>query len=146
MVMKKLILLITIMMLNACDNKFFDFTSSSASKQKQTIAGGEPFFLQIGKEAYIGSEDLTLRFESVPMDCRCPEGAMCIWAGYAEVRIVASKPGFDSKILPLRMPELDSAAFYTYTLKLINLTPYPSIEGDLDTAAYRAELVLNKFE
>lgn len=139
-------LLITLLLLNACDNRFFDFTSSSASKQKQAIAVGEPFFLQIGKEAYIGSEDLTLRFESVPIDCRCPEGAMCIWAGYAEICILASKPAFDSKILNLRTPELDSAAFYTYTLKLINLTPYPSIEGDLDTTAYRAELVLEKLE
>ncbi|HUM70447.1 MAG TPA: hypothetical protein PLK31_16565, partial [Chloroflexota bacterium] len=49
----------------------------------------EPFALAGGAETMVGTEGLTLYFESVLEDSRCPTQVNCFWTGQARFLIVA---------------------------------------------------------
>lgn len=144
--MKKIIVTIMFIMLIACDNKFIDSALPSSSKHKSEASLGESFHIKIGNEIFFESESLTLRFESVPIDCRCPNGALCIWEGYAEIVLKAEKKGLDplTLIISTYNGDQDSVIFPGYSLQWVGLTPYPSIDVERDTTAYDAELILRK--
>lgn len=42
---------------------------------------GEPFWLAQGEQAVSADGPTAVRFVAVVGDSRCPEGAMCVWAG-----------------------------------------------------------------
>ncbi|MBL7995508.1 hypothetical protein JNM05_09050, partial [bacterium] len=119
---------------------------SHSSGKSEAPQSEESLVIQVGKTVYFGSEDLSIFFESVPMDCRCPEGAMCVWAGYVEIALKAEKKGWSPIDLTLSTlnGNLDSVSFLGYSLHLIAVTPYPSIDHERDSTAYKAELILRK--
>jgi hypothetical protein len=96
---------------------------------------GEPFELALGEERSIAGADLTLRFEAVIEDSRCPADAQCIWAGRAVVAIEARAGAGAPETLTLGLPggitpdapELQAAG--AHTVRLLSLDPYPATSG-----------------
>jgi hypothetical protein len=144
--MKLHLMFLLVIIFASCENRIDDSLIQKQSKTAKDQEIGEPFLIQIGKEVYFKNENLTIMFESVPQDCRCPEGAVCIWAGYVEIALKAVKQG--QQPLELKLSTLDgdrdSVAFTGYSLHLVDVTPYPSIERERDTTAYQAELILKR--
>lgn len=100
----------------------------------QILKLNEPFELRIGQSAIINYGELSFKFDSVPYDYRCPEDALCIWAGYAAVvlRFPNSTDTLYSEI-----------AYERFEIKLISLSPYPkNLPIPQDT--YVATLVVTK--
>lgn len=48
---------------------------------------GEPFWLALGERSVSADGPTAIRFVAVVGDSRCPEGAMCVWAGEATVDV-----------------------------------------------------------
>lgn len=71
------------------------------------------------------ADGLTITFESVTGDSRCPEGVECIWAGEARVRLVVN--GTSEEILAMDAVLAPDAVIQRgdVTLRAIDLTPYP---------------------
>lgn len=91
---------------------------------------GEPVELHIGQEARVASESLTLLFDSVLEDSRCPEDLQCVWAGNAKVRIEATKAPHTRETLHLNTGlDLSTGeagplrSFLNYEIELLNLAP-----------------------
>ena len=144
--MKKYLICFVILIISGCDSVLVNSFSSHSAGKLGIPQLEESFIIQVGKTVYFENEDLGIRFESVPMDCRCPDGAVCIWAGYVEIALKAEKkgwPAIDLKLSTL-VGERDSVSFHGYSLHLVDVTPYPSIEHERDTTAYKAELILKK--
>lgn len=58
--------------------------SEELNLNKDGLVGlGDTIVLKTGQTAAIQSEHLTISFNKVVSDSRCPEGAMCFWAGEA---------------------------------------------------------------
>jgi hypothetical protein len=103
---------------------------------------GEPFTLAPGEMARLPAEALTIGFQQVVSDDRCPRQLACEWPG--EARLLATVQASD---LPTRTFELSSYGYaaedgmlYTdYAIRLVEVAPYPEESMDeIAPDAYRA--------
>jgi hypothetical protein len=101
---------------------------------------GDSFELKIGESASIKNEQLNFQFVNVPEDSRCPEGAMCIWAGNAAV-VIKIFNVMDTVNTYLNPKEID---YDSYTITLLKLSPYPKIGVPRDTMQYVGQFVVTK--
>ncbi|MCL4266829.1 MAG: hypothetical protein KJ069_26855 [Anaerolineae bacterium] len=109
----------------------------------------EPFALAGDAETVVGTEGLTLHFERVLEDSRCPTQVDCVWSGQARILIVASQPGQEPVELefntnPTPDQTVDLLPAYGYTVQLIQLDPYPQTTDPILFADYRAQLVVTR--
>lgn len=106
---------------------------------------GQPFELRVGRSATVAGEGLTVSFEGVPSDSRCPTGVQCIWAGNAVVQVVLSKDGkaFGAELNTGLEPT--SVDYLNYNVALVSLDPYPTAKGGaIPQSQYRATFIVTK--
>jgi hypothetical protein len=98
-----------------------------------------------GKDAKVKGEDLKISFLSVAEDSRCPDGVKCVWAGNAKVRLSVRNSKDECAEFELNT-NADPLAydFGKYQISLANLSPYPSINGELKPRSYTATVVVTK--
>ena len=89
---------------------------------------GVPFILP-GSQRVVVDGGLTITFQAVPTDSRCPKDVDCVWAGEAKVTLAVEAPGSDLAIITLTtLAELNTpipASYAGYQLELLDLAPYP---------------------
>jgi hypothetical protein len=124
---------------------FFSPLFAKQSRQAEMIRLGQEFELKINQDATIEGEGLTVAFESVLEDGRCPEGLTCVWAGNAKIKIKLSKrprtPGaveLNTGVKP------KSSSFLDYEIKLVALNPRPKGDKPVETNEYKATLIVVK--
>jgi hypothetical protein len=105
----------------------------------------QEFSLQIGQEIVVRGEDLTLAFLAVTEDSRCPEGAMCIWAGNGKILVELTKLGAGTVSAGLNTYlEPKKLSYSNYQIYLKELRPYPRVDGRISIDEYAATLVVTK--
>jgi hypothetical protein len=115
------------------------------SRKSEVIGLGKEFELKVDQEAVVEGEGLTIAFESVLEDSRCPKGVDCIWSGNAKISIKSSK----SKQTPAKV-ELNtddgpkSSSYMNYEIKLIALKPNRKPDVPLQRDEYRTVLIISK--
>lgn len=109
-----------------------------------TVSLDQPFELGVGRSATVAGEGVTVRFEGVPSDSRCPTGVQCVWAGDALVHAVLSKDrkAFGAELHTTLDPR--SVDYLTYNVALVSLAPYPSTSGSISQSQYRATFVVTR--
>jgi len=119
--------------------------SAQRSRNAEVIRLGQEFGLKIDQEALIEGEDLAVRFEKALEDSRCPEDAVCVWAGNAKIRLKLSK----QKQAPATV-ELNtyigakSSSYLNYEIKLVTLKPLPKADKAVQPNEYIATLIVTK--
>lgn len=95
--------------------------------------------LEEHERADLPAFDASLTFDRVVQDSRCPDGAVCVWAGEAEIHVTFRPETASGLKLPLKlaglMPSEDaltSVDTLGYRFTLVKLEPYPS---EADTTA-----------
>lgn len=111
---------------------------------------GTPFSLRIGGKAEVqdaqSGTPVSIAFESVEEDSRCPEGANCIWAGRAVVRLTVN--GSPVKVTEGMIPDSAQPVWGNYRFVMQSLEPYPKA-SDVQLSerkkekSYRARLQVN---
>lgn len=110
-----------------------------------SVSLDQPFELRVGRSATVAGEGLTVSFQAVPSDSRCPTGVQCVWAGNAVVQVVLSKDGkaFGAELNTNQEPT--SVAYLNYNVALVSLAPYPTANGGaISQSQYRATFVVTK--
>jgi len=120
-------------------------TACDESPTGPSVSLDARFTLAEGETASVQGRGVSLRFESVTGDSRCPGDAVCITGGDAVVRIQASG---DAGTLSLDLHTGDtSRASVTYgglKVTLVELQPYPfSSRPAITPGDYRATLVVS---
>ena len=115
----------------------------------QAARVGREFRIKAGRTVTLAREGLRLRFVRVTTDSRCPTGVDCGWAGNAEVLVEVSATNRRvSKTLKLNTnasPERPAEDKYrTYTVKLVELKPYPRTTRKIRQGEYTATLLVSK--
>lgn len=115
----------------------------------QAARVGREFRIKAGRTVTLAREGLRLRFVRVTTDSRCPEAVDCVWAGNAEVLVEVSATNRRvSKTLKLNTnasPERPAEDKYrTYTVKLIELKPYPRTTRKMRQGEYTATLLVTR--
>ncbi|MBM2841489.1 MAG: hypothetical protein HW412_2017 [Bacteroidetes bacterium] len=101
---------------------------------------GEEFDLKIGERVVVQNQNLFIKFKTVDGDSRCPEGAMCLWAGNAKVFLLVSRE--DIALNTYLDPKL--ATYSNYTIRLVVLNPPPRLNDPIDSKEYVARLLVTK--
>lgn len=84
---------------------------------------------------------MSIRFEDVLEDSRCPVGATCVWAGNARVALTVERTGEDPARIELNtLREPRSATVSGCTVDLADLTPTRKVGEELDRRAYAVTL------
>jgi hypothetical protein len=99
---------------------------------------GEQFVLRFGEGVSVQNAGLKIVFQDVTEDSRCPEGAVCVWAGNARVLLGVN----DSTIALNTMLDPKLAVLGKYVVRLSSLGPYPMIGQRIQKGDYVASLMV----
>jgi hypothetical protein len=103
---------------------------------------GQSFELRAGSSAIVEG-GLTITFNGVKSDSRCPMDALCVWAGDAIVAVSLSQTGGDPAERELHTASAGSEASYrSYWVKLVALAPYPRSDRQIRQQDYAATLAV----
>jgi len=99
-----------------------------------------------GESHRIPETDLTIVFETVVDDSRCPSGVTCIREGDAAVRLRIEKPATPPSSLTLHTsgPGNREAVVDNVTLRLVEVKPYPSGDSKPRPEEYRVTLLIQR--
>jgi hypothetical protein len=106
------------------------------------VVAGKPFELRPGATATL-PDGITIKFERVTGDSRCPTDVNCVWAGEAILAISVSTGRGDAEKRELKTsPGGSTASLGDYTVSLTALTPYPRATQQIPPNDYVATLVV----
>lgn len=91
-------------------------------------------------------EEISITMLPVEYDSRCPEGAVCIWAGYAKVDLLFSSLGKEVSVSLSTDPGLSNipnkVSVEGYSFQLLELNPYPALGSEANSKEYKAKLLI----
>lgn len=104
----------------------------------------EPLVLKPGGSAQLTDENVSLTFERVEKDSRCPYPAMCAVQGSGVVHVTLRA---DGKTTPLTLDtdKQTTQRFENYAVTLLTLAPYPQVDQEIAAEEYQATFVIRKF-
>lgn len=103
---------------------------------------GVPFEIQVGDNAQIpnGAEITILNVE----DSRCPADVLCVWQGEAKITINVMKDSQDRGNFVLStLQEKTMQSFDSFTIKLVEVQPYPYSNKEILLSDYVITLVVS---
>ena len=99
--------------------------------------------LAAGASTQVPSANLSIRFDSVTADSRCPSDVQCIQAGSATVALTISQISgvMTAQLLPLTtVPGKDTATSFGQPIRLVRVAPVPVSTMPTPKSAYQIEL------
>ncbi len=93
-----------------------------------------------GQTAPITEASISVKFEGVSGDSRCPADAFCIQGGDALVQIQVMPSTGGSQPYVLHTGDMRPVTHADLTIALVQLTPYPFSSQPIDPSAYRATI------
>ncbi|TDD82292.1 hypothetical protein [Actinomadura rubrisoli] len=121
-------------------------TGASADPADPAVKPGTAFTLAPGRTARLEGGALTVRFDDVKNDSRCPANVHCVWAGDATVTvtITAGKAAPAPRELHVTGTSAKSAAVPGYVVSLVGLAPERKTDKPVPSGDYRAQLRIDK--
>ena len=105
---------------------------------------GEPFDLRVGETAYIADTRFSVRADSVPEDSRCPQNAVCVWAGNARVSLTL-RDGANTSAVELNSTiEPRAMVRWGYRTELTGVQPLPTAGQRIAAETYVVRLVVGR--
>lgn len=134
--MKSFFALIVTLLLLSCNK------DDSTDLEKINLELGQNASLKNGECLDIRQTPFEICLDSV-WDSRCPEGANCIWAGNATA-FFSLKAGSEKKnfLLHTHPNSSEDTVIDNLHFKLIDVTPYPQLNSEIDPADYSVELLI----
>lgn len=100
---------------------------------------GQEISVKVGETKTASKSGFKANFISVLEDSRCPEGANCIWAGQARIKVtIETKDGQSMNVELSTNGENQSVQVATYLIHLVKLTPQPSAQKAPEEKEYSA--------
>jgi len=142
--MIRLIVLIACLSVLACGSNAPRSTPTTPVPDREPTNEGEArdrLEIPLGRSVHLDTAHLTIQFESVPEDSRCPLDVVCAWAGNGAVRLnLVSGAGSSTPSTLNTTLEPQSVVSQGVSIRLLELKPYPVHPGPHDPAAYIAVL------
>jgi hypothetical protein len=120
------------------------FSGAGFAQESSPPKVGEEFELAVHQTAQISADNISVTFQEVLEDSRCPVDVTCIWAGLAKVSLQVSVSGQEREISLSTSPPENSAVFENYTFWLISVRPAPRSDQNIDSSAYFVTVRVDK--
>jgi hypothetical protein len=111
----------------------------------QPTAPSEQVTLAPGEQVTVLGDRLTLRFDEVVSDSRCPTSEQCVWAGRAEVALTATAKGTSASyrvFAPGASP--NGVVHEDVYIELVRLDPHPKTSRGIPKDQYRASFQIRR--
>lgn len=115
-----------------------------------TFALNDTTKILYGEGLYNPDNNLGISFDSVLIDCRCPEGVTCFWAGYVSV----SMKFYNGNAKPVSFSLenyndknrnfVNDTTISGYNVKLIDCLPYPDINVERKFSDYYVKVLVSQ--
>jgi hypothetical protein len=128
------LVLLTVVTLAACSDK--SPATPSPVARDVTLAPGQT--------ASIEEAAISIRFQGVTGDSRCPGDAICITGGSAQVHIEVIPARGDRQPYVLHTGDLRPVSHGDLTIGLKELSPYPFVSRPIQPSDYRAKLTVTR--
>jgi len=116
--------------------------------ESNDVSYSQEFEIQVNHSLKTVDKKYVINFDSVFMDSRCPMEADCVWSGVAGVRFTISKKNSSFRTVEVytlnNQSYSDSVVFDELKIKLLGLSPYPSISHKINYSEYVAKIQLSK--
>lgn len=112
------------------------------SSNPQQVNAGQPFKLSPGESAMTANNELTITFNSVISDSRCPSDAMCIQAGEAKVSLTLQSSQGSQDVELSTAGDNNQLAYGGYVVQLKDLEPYPISSKPIAPETYEMTLII----
>lgn len=97
-----------------------------------------------GQSAFVSEARLTVQFEGVVGDSRCPADAVCVLGGDAIVRLRVTAAGGSARTHELHTGDMKPVQHDDVTIALVELSPYPFSARQIQPDEYRATLRISR--
>ena len=99
----------------------------------------------VNRQKVVPGSKLTVKFISLIEDSRCPEGARCIQAGNARIKVMVSRRGGESKTFEMNTNLGPKGETYEgYAINLVSLTPTPKDNIRINPNGYMATFTITR--
>jgi hypothetical protein len=115
---------------------------ATAVSPNTTASLDEAFALAPGQAVTVGALSLTVRFDSVTADSRCPASVQCVWAGDGAVHLTVTRSGAVREVDLHTTLDPQTLSETGYTLTLVALDPAKATADPIPAASYRATLIV----
>jgi len=122
-----------------CDKEKNDLTSK--------LILGDSIDLSISETIYNYESEISIKFDSVINDSRCPTNVTCIWEGNAAMKYSFSKYNNSiSFVLNTNGgPNFKrDTVIFAYKIEFLNLYPYPEDPGEISQSDYFSKILILK--
>ena len=124
------------------------FFSCAEDQNCVDAAIGEEISIQVFDTATYCSENLSITFNAYPNESRCPSNVTCIWAGFVEVELLINQKGKENVLKLSTEPNISGLPVQNkvgdYSIKLIDVMPYPATNIRIDPNEFRVVLLIEK--
>ena len=131
--MRFVVLLCCLLAVSACDERVTGPTSPLNSEF--TLAPGETVALE--------GASLSVRFNQITGDNRCPADALCVLGGSADVSVTAISGG-STREHTLRTGDTQPVQHDGFTISLVQVSPYPFSARTIEPHEYRVTLKVTR--
>ena len=115
--------------------------------QIDTLIFNDTLVIKQDEIKYNFEQHVSIYFDSVLTDSRCPKNSKCKWAGNAEVKLIFKNKNSKTNII-LNTHGGDrfktDSLINEYRIQLINLFPYPETIELIKQEDYSAEIMIKK--
>src|SRR5262245_17404291 len=119
------------------------FAACDESVTGPTVPLNREFELAPGQSAFVDNASLTIRFDGVTGDSRCPADAVCILGGDAIVHVAVTSRQ-SSRDYELHTGDMRPVLHEGLTIALVQLQPYPFSSRTINPGDYRATLKITR--
>lgn len=110
----------------------------------QTQDKTEEVKIRFGEQKAVTKDKIKIKFVSLVEDSRCPEGADCIWAGNAKIKIEISCSNRTETFEINTNLGVKGASFDGYAINLTSLTPAPKVDVQVAESDYFATFEISR--
>lgn len=97
-------------------------TTGATVPEPRAVPLGQAFSIALGESVMVTGEDLTITYDEVVEDSRCPPGVQCIQAGTATIALTLAKTGIAPATRNLTLDISPTSVRYgEYSVKITSL-------------------------
>ena len=122
-------------------------TRADSERRTEPARLGQEFDLRVGQRAVFRKTNLTVKFAAVKEDSRCPSDVTCVWAGNARVELLLTNGRRTTSVTlnsNTAAPLPADSTFAGYSVKLVNLSPYPLSKRPVARGSYVVRIIVSK--
>lgn len=107
------------------------------SEGPSVVSMNQPVRLAVGESVSLNNSSLSVGFEGVASDSRCPKDVQCVWAGDAAVTMWLEEAGAERVTFELHTTtEPKEVTHGAYVVRLQEVEPYPESTGSIAAEDY----------